>query len=97
MEVIRWLALYYTEMQVPEKAITLYQRASALRPDDAQWPLAIATCTQRIGNYHKAYQLLKNIHSRYPNNIECNHFASNYRAFVIFMISIVFSVKAYVR
>jgi len=71
MEVIRWLAQYYTEMQVPDKAIALYERASHLRPNDAQWPLAVAACTQRIGNYHKALQLLKETHSRFPDNNEC--------------------------
>ena len=71
MEVIRWLAQYYTEMQVPDKAIALYERASHLRPNEAQWPLAVAACTQRIGNYHKALQLLKETHSRFPDNNEC--------------------------
>jgi len=71
MEVLRWLAQYYTEMQVPEKAIALYQRASHLRPNEAEWPLAVAACTQRVGNYHKALQLLKETHSRFSDNVEC--------------------------
>ena len=68
---IRWLASYYTDMQVPEKAIVLYERAVQLRPTDPQWPLAVAACTQRIGNYHKALQLLKNTRARFPDSVEC--------------------------
>lgn len=71
MEVIHWLAQYYTEIQVPDKAIALYERASHLRPNEAQWPLAVAACTQRTGNYNKALQLLKETHSRFPDNNEC--------------------------
>lgn len=59
-------------MHVPEKAIALYERAGQMRPNEAQWPLAMASCTQRVGNYHKALQLLKSTRSKFPENIECN-------------------------
>jgi intraflagellar transport protein 88 len=72
LEVIRWLAAYFTEMHVPEKAIALYERAGQMRPNEAQWPLAVASCTQRVGNYHKALQILKSTRSKFPENIECN-------------------------
>ncbi|XP_046644884.1 intraflagellar transport protein 88 homolog [Daphnia pulicaria] len=71
LEVIRWLAAYFTEMHVPEKAIALYERAGQMRPNEAQWPLAVASCTQRVGNYHKALQILKSTRSKFPENIEC--------------------------
>ena len=59
-------------MHVPEKAIALYERAGQMRPNEAQWPLAVASCTQRVGNYHKALQILKSTRSKFPENIECN-------------------------
>ncbi|KAI9557616.1 hypothetical protein GHT06_017444 [Daphnia sinensis] len=71
LEVIRWLAAYYTEMHVPEKAISLYERAAQMRPNEVQWQLAVAGCTQRVGNYHKALQILKSTRSKFPENIEC--------------------------
>ncbi|XP_057366935.1 intraflagellar transport protein 88 homolog [Daphnia carinata] len=71
LEVIRWLAAYYTEMHVPEKAISLYERAAQMRPNEVQWQLAVASCTQRVGNYHKALQILKSTRSKFPENIEC--------------------------
>ncbi|KAK4016574.1 hypothetical protein OUZ56_031534 [Daphnia magna] len=71
LEVIRWLASYYTEMHVPEKAISLYERAGQMRPNEVQWQLAVASCTQRVGNYHKALQILKSTRSKFPENIEC--------------------------
>ena len=71
LEVIRWLSAYYTEMHVPEKAIPLYERAAQMRPSEPHWPLAVAASTQRVGNYHKALQLLKSTRSKFPDSLEC--------------------------
>lgn len=71
LDVIRWLAAYFTEMHVPEKAIALYERASQMRPNEVQWPLAVASCTQRIGNFHKALQILKATRAKFPDSVEC--------------------------
>ena len=73
LEVIRWLAAYFTEMHVPEKAIVLFERASQMRPNEPQWPLAVASSTQRVGNYHKALQILKSTRSKFPDSLECNY------------------------
>lgn len=58
---------------MPEKAITLYERAGQMRPNEAQWPLAVAGSTQRVGNYHKALQILKSTRSKFPENVECKY------------------------
>ena len=58
------------ELQVTEKAVTLYEKACQLRPSDPQWPLAVISCTQRSGNYHKSLQLLKAAHSKFPDNAD---------------------------
>lgn len=83
LEVIRWLASYYTEMHVPEKAISLYERAGQMRPNEVQWQLAVASCTQRVGNYHKALQILKSTRSKFPENIECNAHIPHFNVFTI--------------
>ncbi len=68
-------------MHVPEKAISLYERAGQMRPNEAQWPLAVASSTQRVGNYHKALQILKNTRSKFPENVECNVYLLSFFAF----------------
>jgi len=61
-------------MQVSEKAIGYFERASLMQPDDVKWQLMIASCYRRSGNYHKALDTYKNIHKKFPDNIECLKF-----------------------
>ena len=56
---------------MPEKAVTLYERAVELRPNEPQWSLAVASSTQRIGNYHKTLQILRSTRDKFPDNIDC--------------------------
>ena len=61
-------------MQVSEKAIGYFERASLMQPDDVRWQLMIASCYRRSGNYHKALDTYKTIHRKFPDNIECLKF-----------------------
>ena len=74
LEVIDWLGSYFIEMQVSEKAIGYFERASLMQPDDVRWQLMIASCYRRSGNYHKALDTYKTIHRKFPDNIECLKF-----------------------
>ncbi|XP_067008666.2 intraflagellar transport protein 88 homolog isoform X2 [Anabrus simplex] len=73
-EVIDWLGSYFIEMQVAEKAIVYFQRAALMQPDEIKWHLMVASCHRRSGNYHQALNTYKEIHRRFPDNIECLKF-----------------------
>ena len=74
LEVIDWLGSYFIEMQVAEKAIVYFERASLMQPDEVKWRLMIASCYRRAGNYHKALETYKAVHQKFPDNIECLKF-----------------------
>ena len=74
LETIDWLGSYFIEMQVSEKAIGYFERAALMQPDDVKWQLMIASCYRRSGNYHRALDVYKSIHRRFPDNVECLKF-----------------------
>merc|ERR550539_1788188 len=74
LEVIDWLGSYFIEMQVSEKAIGYFERASLMQPDEVKWRLMIASCYRRSGNYHKAMETYKATHIKFPENVECLRF-----------------------
>ncbi|CAG0923155.1 unnamed protein product, partial [Notodromas monacha] len=74
IQVLDWLGSYYIEHQVPEKAVKYFERAALIQPDDVKWLLMVASCHRRAGNYQTALMTYKNIHFRFPENIECLKF-----------------------
>ncbi|XP_042208786.1 intraflagellar transport protein 88 homolog isoform X2 [Homarus americanus] len=71
LEVIDWLGSYFIEHQVAEKAISYFERAALMQPDEAKWHLMVAACHRRSGNYQQALQTYKQINRRFPENVEC--------------------------
>jgi outer membrane protein assembly factor BamD (BamD/ComL family) len=45
-----------------------------MQPNEVKWQLMAASCHRRSGNYHQALQAYKDIHSRFPENIECEYY-----------------------
>lgn len=75
--VLDWLGSYFIEHQVAEKALGYFERAALMQPNEVKWQLMSASCHRRSGNYHQALQAYKDIHARFPDNIECEyHFTS---------------------
>jgi intraflagellar transport protein 88 len=72
--VLDWLGSYFIEHQVAEKALGYFERAALMQPNEVKWQLMSASCHRRIGNYHQALQVYKDIHARFPDNIECLKF-----------------------
>lgn len=35
-----------------------------------KWQLMIASCHRRSGNYHKAYEIYKAVHNKFPSNTD---------------------------
>uniref|UniRef100_A0A3Q2YAE8 Intraflagellar transport 88 homolog n=1 Tax=Hippocampus comes TaxID=109280 RepID=A0A3Q2YAE8_HIPCM len=68
MEVIEWLAAYYVQTQLYEKAIHYFDRA-ILVPSEVRWQLMVASCYRR-SNYQKALDTYKQIHHKFPENVE---------------------------
>ncbi|XP_037080592.1 intraflagellar transport protein 88 homolog [Pollicipes pollicipes] len=74
LEVIDWLGSYYIEHQVSEKAIMFFERATLIQPAEVKWHLMIASCFRRAGNYQRALAKYKEIHMKFPDNVECLKF-----------------------
>ncbi|GFS10276.1 intraflagellar transport protein 88 homolog [Elysia marginata] len=72
--VIEWLGAYYIDSQFCEKAIHYFERASIVQPNQVKWHLMIASCYRRSGNYQKALETYKQIHKKFPDNVECLKF-----------------------
>ncbi|XP_014823004.1 PREDICTED: intraflagellar transport protein 88 homolog isoform X2 [Poecilia mexicana] len=74
IDVIEWLGAYYIETQFCEKAIQYFERATLIQPNFVKWQLIVASCYRRSGNYQKALETYKEIHRRFPENVECLRF-----------------------
>ncbi|XP_064131444.1 intraflagellar transport protein 88 homolog isoform X12 [Loxodonta africana] len=72
--VIEWLGAYYIDTQFCEKAIQYFERASLIQPTQVKWQLMVASCFRRSGNYQKALDTYKDIHRKFPENVECLRF-----------------------
>uniref|UniRef100_A0A8C5E5E0 Intraflagellar transport 88 n=1 Tax=Gouania willdenowi TaxID=441366 RepID=A0A8C5E5E0_GOUWI len=72
--VIEWLGAHYIETQFCEKAIQYFERATLIQPNQVKWQLMVASCYRRSGNYQKALETYKDIHHKFPENIECLRF-----------------------
>ncbi|KAA0715858.1 Intraflagellar transport protein 88 -like protein [Triplophysa tibetana] len=74
ISVIEWLGAYYIDTQFCEKAIQYFERATLIQPTQVKWQLMVASCYRRSGNYQKALETYKDIHRRFPENVECLRF-----------------------
>ncbi|XP_048258387.1 intraflagellar transport protein 88 homolog isoform X3 [Haliotis rufescens] len=72
--VIEWLGAYYIDSQFCEKAIHYFERAAIVQPNQVKWQLMIASCHRRSGNYQQALETYKQIHRKFPDNVECLKF-----------------------
>ncbi|XP_064628608.1 intraflagellar transport protein 88 homolog isoform X2 [Lineus longissimus] len=74
IENIEWLGAYYIDSQFCEKAISYFERASIIQPNQVKWQLMVASCHRRSGNYQQSLETYKSIHRKFPDNVECLKF-----------------------
>ncbi|XP_077473993.1 intraflagellar transport protein 88 homolog isoform X3 [Stigmatopora argus] len=74
MEVIEWLAAYYVQTQLYEKAIHYFNRAILVQPNEVRWQLMVARCYRRSGNGQKALETYREIHRKFPEDAQCLRF-----------------------
>ncbi|KAM3862431.1 intraflagellar transport protein 88 homolog isoform 2-T2 [Diretmus argenteus] len=74
IDVIAWLGAYYIETQFCEKAVQYFERATLIQPNQVKWQLMVASCYRRSGNYQKALETYKDLHRKFPENVECLRF-----------------------
>ncbi|XGW20351.1 hypothetical protein V3C99_003842 [Haemonchus contortus] len=74
LKVIEWMGAYYIDAQFSEKAVNYFEKASIMQPNEIKWQLMMASSHRRAGNYQKALELYKNIHKKFPANIDCLKF-----------------------
>lgn len=68
------LIAYYFLFKIAEKALTYFEKAVELAPDEPRWRLLVAACLRRTGQFHKALAEYQDIHNKFPDNIECLKF-----------------------
>lgn len=61
-------------MQVVEKALVFFDKASLMQPSEPKWQMMVAGCHRRSGNLHRALTLYQEIHKKFPENMECLRF-----------------------
>ncbi|KAL1436300.1 hypothetical protein MTO96_049813 [Rhipicephalus appendiculatus] len=74
IDIIDWLGAYYIESQLYEKAIKCFEKAAIIQPSQVKWPLLVASCHNKSGNYQKALATYRSLHRRFPENVECLRF-----------------------
>ncbi|GMT29246.1 hypothetical protein PFISCL1PPCAC_20543, partial [Pristionchus fissidentatus] len=74
IKTVEWIAAYYLEAQFAEKAVTYFEKAALMQPDEIKWHMMIASCTRRAGNYQKAFDLYKAVHHKFPSDLNCLKF-----------------------
>ncbi|KAL0488498.1 intraflagellar transport protein 88 [Acrasis kona] len=70
MDVVTWLGLYYVKHEQYERAITYFERATEINPNEVDWQLMVASCHRRMGAYKQAKKCYESIHNKYPENLE---------------------------
>ncbi|KTF83136.1 hypothetical protein cypCar_00036702 [Cyprinus carpio] len=78
ISVIEWLGAYYIDTQFCEKAIQYFERATLIQPTQVKWQLMVASCYRRSGNYQKALETYKDIHRKFPENVEFSRSEAKY-------------------
>jgi len=71
MNVISWLGAYFVKSEMYEKAVAYFERAAQIQPGEVKWKLMVASCHRRSGDYALAFDIYRQIHSDFPDNIEC--------------------------
>ena len=71
LDVISWLGVWYVKQEFYEQAITFFERAAEIQPNEVKWKLMIASCYRRMANFQHAVDLYEQIHREYPENQEC--------------------------
>lgn len=71
MDVISWLGAYFVKNEVYDKAMQFFERASHIQPQEVKWPLMVASCLRRRGDYGQAKRMYEGIHHKHPDNVEC--------------------------
>ncbi len=71
IDVTSWLGLYFVKHKIYEKALTYFERATQIQPNEVNWQLMVASCHRRIGSYQQAKRCYEQIHLKYPDNVEC--------------------------
>ncbi|XP_075551156.1 intraflagellar transport protein 88-like protein nompB [Dermacentor variabilis] len=74
IDIIDWLGAYYIESQLYEKAIKYFEKATIIQPSQVKWPLLVASCHHKSGNYQQALATYRSLHRRFPDNVECLRF-----------------------
>ena len=53
-----------------------FERAALIQPAEVKWLLMVASCYRRAANYQRALAKYKEIHIKFPDNVECESSSS---------------------
>mmetsp|Transcript_7045 Transcript_7045/g.10363 ORF Transcript_7045/g.10363 Transcript_7045/m.10363 type:complete len:788 (-) Transcript_7045:32-2395(-) len=70
IRVISWLGLYFVKHEMYEKALSYFQRASQIQPEEVNWKIMVASSYRRIGKLTQAKKCYEDILLKYPEHKE---------------------------
>lgn len=70
LDVIHWIASYLQEMGLPDKALSFYQKALALQPNESRWQMLMGAAYRRVGNYSNAIECFQKVYRDNPENVQ---------------------------
>lgn len=63
--------MHHAKQDQFEKAIVYFERAFQIQPREVKWQLMIASCYRRMNLFNEALKVYEDIHTDYPDNIDC--------------------------
>lgn len=71
LSVLDWLGEYFVELRLAEKAVTYFEKAALVQPEEPKWKLLVGSCYRQAGNYQQALRIYKKVMQQFPNNTDC--------------------------
>ena len=59
-------------------------------PNEVKWHLMVASCYRKTGNYQQALQTYKLIHSKFPENVECQYLSLLWENYLSFNLAVLY-------
>jgi intraflagellar transport protein 88 len=62
----------HPEPRAPRLSLVESRAGPRCRPGEVKWRLMVTSCHRRMGHFQEALELYEQIHTDYPENLECD-------------------------
>ncbi len=71
LDVISWLAIWFVKLEMYEKSISFFKRASHIQPRETKWNFMVASCYRKMDLLNDAFDVYEEVRKRNPQDIDC--------------------------